>query len=54
MLGGYWARKDDGHPGPDLMGRGLILLNEIVNWERMKRSRAGNDPPGKELSRKPG
>jgi len=38
MLGGFWARQADGHPGPDLMGRGLLGLNALVNWERMKQT----------------
>lgn len=54
MLAGFWARKGDGHPGPDLIGRGLILLNVIVEWERIRKSCAGKDPAAKEASRKPG
>lgn len=51
MLGGFWARKSDGHPGPDLLGRGLILLGALVKWEdsRQKphlRKARGKDPPG--------
>ena len=38
LLGGFWARQADGHPGPDLMGRGLLVLNALVNWERMKQT----------------
>jgi len=38
MLGGFWARQADGHPGPDLLGRGLVILNGLVEWERMKSS----------------
>jgi hypothetical protein len=48
MLAGFWARKADGHPGPDLMGRGLLILNTLVNWERIKRSvREKRRPPRK-------
>jgi hypothetical protein len=36
MLGGFWARKADGHPGPDLLGHGLVILNVLVEWERRK------------------
>ena len=54
MHGGFWARKGDGHPGPDLIGRALILLNVIVEWERLRKSCAGKDPPAEEASRKPG
>ena len=51
MLGGFWARKADGHPGPDLLGHGLVILNLLVEWERMKNSafekiRQPRDPPG--------
>jgi hypothetical protein len=54
MRAGFWARKGDGHPGPDLIARGLIQLNLIVEWERIRKSCAGKDPPAKEASRKPG
>jgi hypothetical protein len=37
MLGGFWARQADGHPGSDLMGRGLLMLNALVSWERIKK-----------------
>jgi hypothetical protein len=48
MLAGFWARKADGHPGPDLMGRGLLILNTLVNWERIKRRvREKRRPPRK-------
>ncbi|MEO8428311.1 MAG: hypothetical protein ABI651_14470 [Verrucomicrobiota bacterium] len=33
MLGGFWGRKADGHPGPDLLGRGLVLLATLDWWE---------------------
>lgn len=54
MLGGFWARKADGHPGPDLMGRGLLMLNGIVIWERIRKERARKTAPTKEGRRKPG
>ena len=34
-LAGFGGRKADGHPGPDLMGRGLLILNALVLWERI-------------------
>mgnify|MGYP001580703416 CR=1 FL=1 len=52
-LAGFWGRKADGHPGPDLMGRGLLILNALVVWERIhtpgrrkkpKRRRRKSDP----------
>ena len=54
MLGGFWGRKSDGHPGPDLMGKGLGILGILVQWERFKkelskeseaRKPSGKDPP---------
>lgn len=50
MLGGFWGRRGDGHPGPDLLGRGLMELDRLVKWERLKASGAGTkthgtDPP---------
>ena len=36
MLGGFWGRKTDGHPGPDILGRGLVELATLVRWERLK------------------
>jgi hypothetical protein len=53
-LAGFWARKADGHPGPDLMGRGLLMLNGLVNWERIKKKRARTKAPAKQARRKPG
>jgi hypothetical protein len=54
MLGGFWARQADGHPGPDLMGRGLLMLSGLVEWERTKKERARKKAPPKEGRRKPG
>ena len=54
MLGGFWARKADGHPGPDLMGRGLLMLNGLVNWERIKKKRAPTKGPAQQARRQPG
>lgn len=50
MLGGFWGRKADGHPGPDLLGRGLVELAMLVKWERLKAplrqgQHRGKDPP---------
>jgi hypothetical protein len=52
MLGGFWARKADGHPGPDLFSRGLVLLNLLVEWERMKKKRAPKRPQATHPRRK--
>ncbi len=54
MLGGFWARQADGHPGPDLMARGLLMLNALVEWESIRKQRARENAPGKQPSRKPG
>ena len=51
-LAGFWARKADGHPGPDLMGRGLLILNALVQWERIKKARPKH-PPARQAARKP-
>jgi len=53
-LGGFWARQADGHPGPDLMGRGLLMLNALVAWEQIKKHPARKKAPVKQPSRKPG
>ncbi len=50
MLGGFWGRRGDGHPGPDLLSRGLMMLDGLVKWERLKASclgtkTNGTDPP---------
>ena len=54
MLGGFWARQADGHPGPDLMGRGLLMLNALVAWEKLKKHPAREQASAKPPSRKPG
>ena len=52
QLAGFWARKADGHPGPDVMGRGLLLLAELVRYERMRKAQPAKNP--RTPSRKPG
>jgi hypothetical protein len=54
MLGGFWARKADGHPGPDLMARGLLILRTLVEWERTKKHSHRKKTSAKEACRKPG
>jgi hypothetical protein len=34
MFAGYWGRKGDGPPGPDVMGRGLLILNALAEWQK--------------------
>jgi hypothetical protein len=53
MLGGFWARQADGHPGPDLLSRGLLMLNALVQWEQIKKT-AREKNGTKEPRRKPG
>jgi hypothetical protein len=54
MLAGFWARKGDGHPGPRMMGQGLMLLAALVEHQRLIASQAREAPPRREPSRKPG
>ncbi len=35
MLAGYWGRQGDGPPGPDVMGRGLLILDALVEWQKI-------------------
>lgn len=52
QLAGFWGRKADGHPGPDVMGRGLLILAELVRSERIKNAQLPNR--ARTPSRKPG
>lgn len=54
IMAGFWARKSDGHPGPDLVGRGLMILHIIVSWERMKKHCSPKRRVAKEPRGKPG
>jgi len=54
MLGGFWARQADGHPGPSLMARGLLMLNALVEWERIRKQRPRENARAKRPGRKPG
>jgi hypothetical protein len=38
QLAGFWGRKGDGHPGPDVLARGLLILAELVGYERIKKA----------------
>ena len=35
MLGGFWGRKGDGHPGAESLARGLELLAVIVLYREI-------------------
>jgi len=54
MLAGFWARKSDGHPGPKLVERGLVILKQLVQWERIKKQSAQKNLPAKQPRGKPG
>jgi len=54
MLGGFWARQADGHPGPRLMARGWLMLNALVEWERIRKQRPRENARAKQPGRKPG
>jgi hypothetical protein len=53
MLGGFEARRSDGHPGPKIMQRGLLALAAIVRDRRLRAERSA-DPPPPSRARKPG
>lgn len=55
QLAGFWGRKADGHPGPDVMGRGLLILAELVRYEGIKNPQPPHSQEGpRRPSRKPG
>ena len=54
MLAGFWARKSDGHPGPKLVESGLVILRQLVQWERIKNQSAQKNRPAKQPRAKPG
>lgn len=45
QLAGFWGRKADSHAGPDLMGHGLLVLAELVQWERLKKEKPRDRRP---------
>lgn len=54
MLGGFWGRKGDGHPGAKLLGRGLELLAALVHYSEISRLVADRPRPPRKRPRKPG
>jgi hypothetical protein len=54
MLAGSWARKSDGHPGPKLVGQGLMILAELVNYRRLAGRTPNTQPYRSKRPRKPG
>jgi hypothetical protein len=53
MLAGFWARKGDGHPGPKLMAKGLMILAALVDHQRLT-TVAALPHRGSKRPRKPG
>jgi hypothetical protein len=54
MLAGFWARKSDGHPGAKLLGQGLRILAELVNYHRLTGRTPNTRPFPSKRPRKPG
>lgn len=52
QLAGFWSRKADGHPGPKVLGSGLLILAELVRYEHIRSATLPNNP--RTPSRKPG
>jgi hypothetical protein len=52
QLAGFWSRKADGHPGPDVLGRGLLILAQLVAYERLRSAVVTENP--RTPRRKPG
>jgi hypothetical protein len=54
MLGGFWGRKGDGHPGAESLGRGLELLAALVHHCEIIGLAADRPRPPRKRPRKPG
>ena len=54
MLGGFWGRKGDGHPGAESLGRGLGLLAALVHYLEISGLVADRPSPPRKRPRKPG
>ena len=54
MLANFWARKGDGHPGPRVLGEGLMILAVLVYHEEVLALRAPQAPAAPKRPRKPG
>jgi hypothetical protein len=48
MLGGFWARAVEGHPGADVLSRGVLILSTLVDWGRIKKSVARSEASSRE------
>ena len=54
MLGGFWGRKGDGHPGAESIGRGLELLAALVHYSEILDLSSQKPRPPPKRPRKPG
>ena len=54
MLAGFLARTSDGHPGPEVMGRGLIDLAGLVEYRKLSVAAARSNRSHSRRPRKPG
>lgn len=54
MLGGFLGRKGDGHPGPRILGQGLISLSAQVEYQQLISKSRPTNASSREPSRKPG
>jgi hypothetical protein len=54
MLANFWARKGDGHPGPRVLGEGLMILAALVHHNEVLALSAPQSPPVPNPPRKPG
>jgi hypothetical protein len=34
MLGGFWGRRSDGHPGPKVLSEGIRVLQAVVWYKQ--------------------
>ena len=54
MLGGFWGRKGDGHPGAESVARGLELLAAVVHYCEIIALAPDRPRPPRKRPRKPG
>jgi hypothetical protein len=54
MLAGFWGRKGDGHPGAEVMGRGLEILTAVVEYRKVTGQTSQPSRAKRKRPRKPG
>lgn len=54
MLANFWARKSDGHPGPKVLGEGLMILAALVHHQQIFEAALRQQIPEPARPRKPG